>query len=128
MNQHVIPLLVYEDIQTAHDFLVQAFGFAPGGVQQDAGGQAVHGEVRINDTVIWLHRVLKDNQLASPRELNAVGSGLVIFVENLDAHYQQACATGATIDKDPENMPYGIREYAARDPEGHRWWFGMKLE
>jgi hypothetical protein len=31
----VIPLLVYEDIEAAHDFLVKAFGFQPGGVERD---------------------------------------------------------------------------------------------
>jgi hypothetical protein len=31
----LIPLLVYEDIEAAHDFLVKAFGFQPGGVERD---------------------------------------------------------------------------------------------
>ena len=32
-----------------------AFGFEAGGVVRDAEGQAVHGEVRVGDTAIWLH-------------------------------------------------------------------------
>ena len=32
-------------------------------------------------------------------------------------------AAGARIDSAPIDQPYGQREYAARDPEGHRWWF-----
>jgi uncharacterized glyoxalase superfamily protein PhnB len=39
----VIPLLVYEDIEAAHDFLVEAFGFQPGGVERDPDGNVVHG-------------------------------------------------------------------------------------
>ncbi|MBW3629225.1 MAG: hypothetical protein KY464_08005 [Gemmatimonadetes bacterium] len=54
--EQVIPLLVYEDIQTAHDFLVRAFGFEAGGVERGATGLPVHGEVRAGDTPIWLHR------------------------------------------------------------------------
>ncbi len=53
--ERVIPLLVYEDITAAHDFLVAAFGFQSGGVMRNAEGQAVHGEVRAGDTPIWLH-------------------------------------------------------------------------
>ena len=34
----IIPILVYEDIPSAHDFLVDAFGFAPGGVQRTPDG------------------------------------------------------------------------------------------
>jgi uncharacterized glyoxalase superfamily protein PhnB len=128
MNQTVIPLLVYNNIQAAHDFLVRAFGFASGGVQQDGNGQAVHGEVRIGETTIWLHRVAKEQQLASSRDLNAVGSGLVVFVDDVDAHCQRARAAGAHIEKAPENTSYGMREYGARDLEGHRWWFEMSLK
>jgi hypothetical protein len=42
----LIPLLVYEDIAAAHDFLVTAFGFDAGGVHRNAEGHAVHGDTR----------------------------------------------------------------------------------
>ena len=32
--ERIIPILVYDDIPSAHDFLVDAFGFAPAGVQR----------------------------------------------------------------------------------------------
>jgi len=32
--ERIIPILVYEDIPSAHDFLVDAFGFVSGGVQR----------------------------------------------------------------------------------------------
>jgi len=32
--ERIIPILVYEDIPSTHDFLVQAFGFVSGGVQR----------------------------------------------------------------------------------------------
>lgn len=28
---------------------------------------------------------------------------------------------------DPTDQPYGQREDEARDPEGHRWWFGNPI-
>ena len=36
--QPTIPLLTYRDIQAAHDFLVGAFGFGPGGFERNAEG------------------------------------------------------------------------------------------
>ena len=121
--KRVIPLLVYRDIQAAHDFLVQAFGFESGGVQRTADGEAVHGEVRAGGSSIWLHRVTQEHELASPQTVDMAGAGLVIFVSDVDAHFARAQAAGAQIDQEPTDQPYGQREYGARDPEGHRWWF-----
>ena len=41
-TERVIPVLVYQDIQAAHDFLVHAFGFEAGGVERGPDGQPVH--------------------------------------------------------------------------------------
>ncbi len=123
----VIPLLVYEDIPAAHDFLVKAFGFDSGGVDRDGEGQAVHGEVRAGDTTIWLHRMTAEHELKSPRAGGMSSSGLVVHVDDVDAHCERARAAGAHIESEPTDMPYGQREYGARDPEGHRWWFAAPL-
>jgi uncharacterized glyoxalase superfamily protein PhnB len=126
--ERIIPLLVYEDIPAAHDFLVEAFGFAPGGVERTAEGLAVHGEVRVGDSAIWLHRVTETHALGSPRTLEARGDGLVVYVDDVDAHCRQARAAGAHIESEPVDQTYGQREYGARDPEGHRWWFAAPLK
>jgi len=83
----------------------------------------VHGEVRVGESAIWLHRVLAEAQLDSPRSSDVANSGLVVYVDDVDAHCKQARAAGARIDSDPVDQPYGQREYGARDLEGHRWWF-----
>lgn len=126
--ERIIPLLVYEDIPAAHDFLVAAFGFTPGGVERTAEGLAVHGEVRVGDSAIWLHRVTETHALGSPRTLEARGDGLVVYVDDVDAHCRQARAAGAHIESEPVDQAYGQREYGARDPEGHRWWFAAPLK
>jgi hypothetical protein len=72
----MIPLLVYEDIERAHDFLVRAFGFEPGDVERDADGNVIHGEVRSADHVIWLHCVTEEHDLASPTGGGPATSGL----------------------------------------------------
>ena len=126
--ERVIPILTYRDIQTAHDFLVRAFGFAAGGVDRSPDGQAVHGEVRAGDQAIWLHRVSAEHDLDSPVVADIANSGLVVYVDNVDAHYQRARSAGARIDSEPVDQPYGQREYGARDPEGHRWWFAAPLK
>jgi MerR family transcriptional regulator, thiopeptide resistance regulator len=123
--ERITPLLVYRDIAAAHDFLVTAFGFAPGGVSSDDQGHAVHGEVCVGDEMIWLHRVTEAHRMATPGEAARSG-GLVVFVDDVDAHYARAVAAGVHIDGAPQDQPYGQREYGASDPEGHRWWFATR--
>jgi uncharacterized glyoxalase superfamily protein PhnB len=123
----VIPLLVYEDLAAAHDFLVEAFGFESGGVSRDNEGRAVHAEVRAGAATIWLHRVASEHDVGSPRQTGVASSGIVVLVDDVDQHFQRARAAGAHIDNEPVDQPYGQREYGARDLEGHRWWFATPL-
>ena len=123
----VIPLLAYRDIAAAHDFLVTAFGFQPGGVMRSPDGQAVHGEVHAGDTTIWLHRATPEHGFDSPLGPSVSNNGLVVHVEDVDAHFKQARAAGANIESEPVDQPYGQREYGVRDPEGQRWWFATML-
>ncbi len=126
-SQHITPVLVYEDIEAAHAFLVNAFDLEAGRIDRDAAGQVVHGEVTSGREVIWLHRVTREHGLTSPRAQTAASSGLAVTVDDVDAHHERARAAGALIDSPPVDQPYGRREYGARDPEGHRWWFGTPL-
>ena len=103
------------------------FGFGPGGVQRDGQGVVVHGEVTAGDVVIWLHRVSGEHEMASPRTLAAQSGGLVVHVDDVDAHYKRARDAGARIDSEPTDQEYGQREYGVRDREGHRWWFATAL-
>mgnify|MGYP006174174009 CR=1 FL=1 len=48
-------------------------------------------------------------------------------VDDVDAHYEQARGAGAEIEYEPMDQPYGVREYGAIDPEGHRWAFVTPL-
>lgn len=119
----VIPVLVCRDIAAAHDFLVMAFDFASGGVQRMPDGQPVHAEVRAGDALVWLHRTSAEHHLDSASASDVAHAGLVVHLDEVDAHYERARAAGARIDSAPADQPYGQREYSARDLEGHRWWF-----
>lgn len=124
--ERVIPVLTYRDIPAAHDFLVRAFGFGAGGVEH-VDGRPIHGEVLVGSAPVWLHRVTETHHLASPRTVDVANGGLVVHVDDVDAHYARARAAGAQIDSELIDQPYGQREYGARDLEGHRWWFAAPV-
>jgi PhnB protein len=48
--------------------------------------------------------------------------GVLVYIDNVDEHYERAKAAGATILSEPEAGPPG-RRYRAEDLEGHRWMF-----
>jgi PhnB protein len=51
-----------------------------------------------------------------------VVDGVLVYIDDTDAHYQRARRAGARILSPPEDAPYG-RVFRAEDLEGHRWMF-----
>jgi uncharacterized glyoxalase superfamily protein PhnB len=50
-----------------------------------------------------------------------------LTVEGLDELYQELCARGAEVLSEPEDQPWGLREFSIRTPDGHRIRFGEPL-
>ncbi len=123
-----ITVLVYDDIEAAHDFLVSVFGFSPGELIRDDAGQVVHGEVHVGDGVVWLHPAAPQHRLASPRTLGASTHCMAVIVDDVDRHCDRTRSAGAVIMGEPRNEPYGYREYDALDSEGGYWSFMTPLE
>lgn len=66
--------------------------------------------------------------------LTAAGNtqSLMLYVDDVDSHCEQARAHGAKIIDEPKVHDYGEdywsdRCYGATDPEGHMWWFTQRL-
>jgi uncharacterized glyoxalase superfamily protein PhnB len=70
----VIPILVYENIEAGHDYLIETFGFTSGGLHRMDDGTVMHAEVRLGDAVVWLHRVTEEFELDSPKGTATAGS------------------------------------------------------
>jgi MerR family transcriptional regulator, thiopeptide resistance regulator len=119
-------LLVYEDVDAAHDYIVRVFGLTTGHIERDPEGNAGYREVRAGDQVIGLHPAASQG-FRSPRSVGAVTGMTVIAVSDADAHYARSVEAGVEIVCEPVDQPYGIREYGARDPEGQLWYFQSPL-
>jgi MerR family transcriptional regulator, thiopeptide resistance regulator len=126
--QKRISILVYADLDAAHEQLVRAFGLGPGELTREDGGRAVHAELQAGDGVLWLHQESETFRMASPRTLGATTASVAVMVDDVDAHCAHARAEGVEIVYDPVDQPYGYREYSARDGEGHLWSFMKPLD
>lgn len=126
-NQRVIPYLAYADAPAAIEFLCGAYGFESG-VQMDMGnGVLGHAELHLDDHVVFLSTAFDEVGLASPRSLTAVHGQVMVYVDNVDDHYQRAKAAGAEIVEEIADQFYGDRSYRTVDPEGHQWVFTQHI-
>lgn len=122
--QRTTPILVYEDVQAAHDFLVATFGLLPGGVERDAGGVVRHARVFASEeSELWLHPVSPEYGLGSPKQVRLASHGVMVLVDDVDAHHEHCVTSGVRIAYAPTDQPYGLREYGAFDLEGGHWYF-----
>jgi PhnB protein len=132
--QTTIPMLTYEDVGAMADWLGVAFGFRERGERfHDEEGRANHAELSYGTGEVMLgfaspeyrgpRRHAEDCEHARRWLDNPfVVDGVLVHVEDLDAHLAQARAAGAEILRGPDDQPFG-RLYTAADPEGHRWMF-----
>jgi uncharacterized glyoxalase superfamily protein PhnB len=119
------PFARYEDAHGAIDWLERAFGFERRSVTPSEDGGVMHAELGVGESVFMIGSAGgTDIGVQPPQRLGAATAGVYVVVEDVDAHCDRARGAGAEIVREPEDTPYGSREYMARDPEGHPWSFG----
>ena len=111
----IIPVIAYEDVGEAVDWLCRTFGFeerwragnhraqlwvGAGTIAVTGGGSAGAGD--------------------SP-------DSVMVRVDDVDAHHRRAVERGAVVSGTPTDYPYGERQYSAVDPAGHRWTFSQTI-
>jgi uncharacterized glyoxalase superfamily protein PhnB len=124
----VIPAMRYRNAPAAVDWLCQVFGFERHAVHEGENGTIGHAELTLNGGMIMLGSAKDDehgSRFKSPDELGGMETrSAYIVVADADATHARAVAAGATIIRPLQDTPYGSREFAVRDPEGHSWSVG----
>jgi PhnB protein len=120
----IAPYLLYEDGAAAIDFLTKAFGFEEV-MRMDEDGLVNHAEVRLGDDSVMLGYPGAD--YVNPRKSGYSSALVHVYVDDVDAHFEQAKAAGAEIVMEPADQEYGDRRYDAKDPEGHAWSFATPI-
>jgi uncharacterized glyoxalase superfamily protein PhnB len=119
------------------DWLCEAFGFELRLKVEGDGGSIEHSELSYDEAVVMVGGERRDTRwgvhMLSPQSLNSANTqGLMLYVDDADAHCARARAAGAKIVEEPAVHDYGEdywadRSYGALDPEGHMWWFSQRL-
>jgi uncharacterized glyoxalase superfamily protein PhnB len=120
----VVPILVYEDVGNAIDWLCGTFGFRERLRAVGPGGKVSHAQLDIAEGAVMLGRQGGEFRLPRPNEVTQY---VTVHVDNVDEHFEHARQCGARILKSPADMPFGERQYTVEDLGGHRWTFSQSI-
>jgi PhnB protein len=127
-------MMTYEDAEAAISFLERAFGFVENRTARHTdGGRVSHAELTLDGGAIMLANGSDDyrspKRHAAECELTQraldtpyIVDGLLVYVDDVRAHFARASAAGADVLSPVEEGGPGTR-YRVADCEGHRWMF-----
>lgn len=113
LRSTVLPELAYPDIGEAIRRLCEAFGFT---LRIRMGDH--RAQLNVGDGAVIL--------IEMDREVSTK-VGVMVRVEDVNAHYEQARRNGVRILREPADYPYGERQYNAEDFAGHHWSFSQSI-
>lgn len=129
----VVPVLVYDDVGKAIEWLCQTFGFVErfryGPEGRPAGAQLAVGEgsvfltaPRVGQTPKWTDRAV----FRAPRP-DEVTHSVCVHIGDVDSLYQHIKQSDAHIFCAPETHSFGERQFTVEDIGGHRWTFTQSV-
>lgn len=133
----VIPMIAYQDGVKALEWLADAFGFRERARMTSPDGSLGHGEMEAGEGLIMLATPSPDyrgpkqhrescEQARKWSSVPYIVDGVLVYVDDVSSHYEQARRAGATILSELEDDENG-KKYRAEDLEGHRWMFVQSL-
>jgi len=124
----VTPYLTLSDAARALDFYKRAFGAQEVMRMDGPGGKIGHAEIKIGDSMIMLADEMPGSACRSPQSLSGTTAGVLLYVENADAFFNQAVSAGAQVESPLADMFWGDRYGRLKDPFGHSWSVATHIE
>lgn len=116
----VSPYLIVAGAAEVAEFLEAAFGGVRLRWIQRPDGSLMHGEVRIDDSVIMLGEA-EGRPEPTPTHVH-------VYVPDVDEAYGRALAAGAEPIQAPARKDDPDRRAGVRGPSGHTWWIATQIE
>jgi PhnB protein len=114
------PMLAVSDVRRAVDFYTKAFGFTVRRVMDSPQG-AIHAELRFRDTTLMLSPESAQQNNLSANSIGNTPATLYLLVDNVDATFSSAVASGAKVQMPVMDMFWGDRCCQVADPDGNKW-------
>ncbi|MEA2696571.1 MAG: PhnB protein [Myxococcales bacterium] len=127
----VTPYLSIKGAKEALEFYKRAFGAEEIFKMEMPDGRLGHAEIQIGNSRLMLSDEMPEMAEAitrSPKTLGGSTAGFSIYLENVDARFQQAIDAGATVMRPVTTQFYGDRSGTLQDPFGHLWTLSTHVE
>ena len=123
-----VPYFIVNDAASAIEFYKGAFGATEFVRLADPSGKVMHAEIRIGNSPLMLADEFPDMGYRSPHSLGGSPVSVLLYVEDVDALFNQAVAAGAKEMKAVADQFDGDRRGTLTDPFGHIWLLATKKE
>jgi PhnB protein len=115
------PYLAVEDAAKAIDFYKEAFGAEEFVRMPGPDGKIAHAELQIGDSKLMLSDPFPQSEVRPPSERGGPTASVFMYVDDVDATFEQAQEVGAEVVSELEDMFWGDRFGKLSDPFGHVW-------
>jgi PhnB protein len=121
---------VAADGAAAIAFYAKAFGAEEAGARfTGPGGELIHAEIRIGDSIVMITQDAVDGPVSSPQRLGGmVTCVMALYWKDVDAAWERAVSAGAEVIYPLKDQFYGERGGRLRDPFGQQWIMSQRIE
>ena len=124
----VTPYLIVTGAAAAIEFYKKAFGAVEIMRLTQPDGKIGHAEIQIGSSKVMLADEAVDMGFWSPRSLGGSGTGIMLYVDDVDRAFERARSAGAKALQPVKNQFYGDRSGTLSDPFGHMWTISTHVE
>jgi PhnB protein len=123
----VTPYLYIDGAAAAIEFYKRAFGAVEVLRMAGAPGKIGHAEIAVGDSRIMLADESEAMKAFGPKHYGGVTCSFMVYVPDVDAVFQQAVVSGATVQRPLADQFYGDRTGGVEDPFGHHWYLATHV-
>ena len=117
----ITPYLAVEDANTAIEFYKEAFGAEELMRMPGPDGKIAHATIQIGDSKLMLSDPFEQSTVRPPAERGGPTGSIFLYVDDVDATFDQATEAGAEVTMPLDDMFWGDRFGSVTDPFGHVW-------
>lgn len=117
-----------EDAPKAIEFYTTVLGAKEKFRLTAPGGRIGHAELDFGCTTLMLADEFPEYGIKGPTGYGGTTVTIQLHVDDANAVIKRAVEAGATVEQEPSDQFYGERSGILRDPFGHRWNIGHRIE
>jgi len=116
----VTPYITVREALEVIEFVKTVFG-AEGQIYGTGSEGGIHAEYKIGDSMLMIGGSTEWKGTPMPTALH-------VYVDDVDGTFRSSLKAGATMLREPADMPYGDREASVKDVAGNHWYIAHHLK